>query len=168
LGELLGTRISFHPTMALGQGEYGIGVGGAGVGGSGFTASQSIELPTPPGEEPRALLRAESGGVTFICTHLSLDEGARELQTEALAGVVREVEGPVVLLGDLNQGRSSLRPLLAAGLRPGPGRPRTHSSTLPWHQIDWVLAGGGAEIVAQWALGSRASDHRPLVATVRV
>lgn len=160
LGDLLATEVSFHPIISIGAGAYGIGLAGVGLSGWG-----EEELPRARASaEARAVMWARRDGITFLCTHLSLDRDGRALQTEALARLVRGLRGPVVLLGDLNQTRRALGPLRHAGLQPGSGRHRTHSSTFPRHQIDWALAGGGARIADSWTLSSRASDHLPLVA----
>ena len=161
LEENLGKPVLFHPTIDLGGGRYGIAL-----------AAEGLEEPgsrvLPGRSEPRAALWATKSGVTFVCTHLSLEDGDRALQTAALADLCGDLPAPVVLLGDLNQTRRGLGPLLRAGLRPGPGRHLTHSSKWPRHQIDWVLGGPGARVVRSWTLASRASDHRPLVAEVEV
>jgi endonuclease/exonuclease/phosphatase family metal-dependent hydrolase len=162
LGDRLGMTVRFHPTMSFGGGEYGIALLGP------YPAEvDAIELPRArPDDEPRAALWGRWEGITFVCTHLTLDRAGRALQTAELARLCHDLEPPVVLLGDLNQTRRGLRPLAEVGLRPDRRRHLTHSSTRPRHQIDWALAGRGARVARSWTLWTRASDHLPLVAEV--
>ena len=106
--------------------------------------------------------------VSILVTHLSRHPGARALQTRELADLALEVDPPVIVMGDLNQGRDALGPLTAAGLRPSPDRLRTLAK--PWRrsEIDHVLAGRGARVTSSRVVRSVASDHRPVVATVGV
>jgi endonuclease/exonuclease/phosphatase family metal-dependent hydrolase len=157
----IGLPVLFHPALEFGGGRYGIALAGEGLAGL-----DAVTLPGSPGNERRVAVWARRDGITYVCTHLSLDPPDRALQTEALAKLCRGLAPPIVVLGDLNQTKRSLGPLFASGLRPGPGRHLTHSAAWPRHQIDWALAGGGARVTRSWTLSSRASDHRPLVAVV--
>jgi endonuclease/exonuclease/phosphatase family metal-dependent hydrolase len=157
----LGLPVLFHASLQMGGGHYGIGLAGEGLAGL-----DAVTLPGSAEKERRVAIWAQRDGVTYVCTHLSLDPGDRALQTDAVAKLCRGLTPPIVLLGDLNQTRRSLGPLLASGLSPGPGRHLTHSAAWPRHQIDWILAGGGARVTRSWTLSTRASDHRPLVAEV--
>ena len=163
LAEALGMVVRFHPTFPMkGGGEYGIALAAHDA----FDV-EAVELPRARGDdEPRAALCGRHLGVTFVCTHLSLDPEGRARQTWELAGLCEGLEPPVVLMGDLNQTRRRLGPLGDAGLHPGRRRHATHHARWPRHQIDWVLAGRGAKVTRSWTLRTRASDHLPLVAEV--
>jgi endonuclease/exonuclease/phosphatase family metal-dependent hydrolase len=162
LARRLGVPVEFQETIERGDGRYGIGLAGA------VTGVRSRELPRDQGEEPRRALWGRWSGLTVVCTHLSLEEGAREAQTKALADLVRELEGPLLLMGDLNQTRRRLGPLFAAGLATHSGPRLTHGARRPHHQIDWILGTRGARVRKAWTLRSAASDHRPLIAELEV
>jgi endonuclease/exonuclease/phosphatase (EEP) superfamily protein YafD len=82
----------------------------------------------------------------------------------ALADALRTIQGPIVVMGDMNAPRVELAPLVAVGLEPSPRRHRTLSK--PWRrrQIDHVLAGRGARVLTSETIRSDASDHLALAA----
>ena len=165
LARLTGLHVSFHPTVRRGGAEYGIAV----------ASKQAVEttfhaLPRLGDEEPRGLITGglEDAGVTFVATHLSTVAAARRMQIEWLVGHVGELSPPVVVMGDLNQGRIGLRPLIRAGF--DAGRRIEHTLTrrsLRW-QIDFVMVGPPASLAATRTVTTDASDHVPLVAEVAV
>ena len=159
LAELTGMDVRFFPTLTRRGGEYGIAIGARGR----FEA-EFEPLPRVGDEEPRGLIVASWDGLTLLATHLSRDPEARLRQTRHLARVASDVDGPAVVLGDLNQGRAALQPLLEVGFRPHPRRLRTLAR--PWSpaELDHVLAGAGLTVVRTRAVRSRASDHRAVVA----
>ena len=161
LAELLGLQVRFFPTLHR-DGDYGIGVAA-----EDDMAPRFEPLPRISDEEPRGVVIASWRGTTVLATHLSLKERPRRVQTEALAGMVADLRGPVVLLGDLNQGHAALGPLTEAGLTPSPNRHPTMARRLRRRQLDHVLAGGGAEVLRSWTVRSRASDHLPVAAEVQ-
>ncbi len=161
LGGVTGLAFAFCPALSIGEGEYGIALGGASL-----PQARCVRLPRAREEEPRVALVSRLRGISFVVTHLALEADARSLQLAELARLVAGVEGPVVLMGDLNSTRRGLAPVAAAGLRPPRRRLRTHSAAFPHKQIDWVLAGRGARVRTSWTLRSRASDHLPLVAVI--
>ena len=165
LQRLTGLHVSFHPTVRRDGREYGIGV----------ASKQPLDtkfdrLPRVRDEEPRGVItgRLEPGGITFVATHLSTVAPARRTQIEALVKQVGSLEPPVVVMGDLNQGRIGLRPLIRAGF--DAGRRIEHTLTrrsLRW-QIDFVIVGPQASLAATHTVTTDASDHVPLVAEVVV
>jgi endonuclease/exonuclease/phosphatase family metal-dependent hydrolase len=161
LAELTGLEVSFHPTIE-GHGDYGIAVAGKGLEEIHFEL-----LPREGSEEPRGVIVARIGGITFLTTHLSRQHGARRLQLDRLAALVLEAEPPVVVMGDLQIGARALGPLRKIGFEPGPPTP-TYPTARPRHQIDYVLAGPGLRLVTLETVESEASDHLPLVGTVSV
>lgn len=161
LAELLGLEVSFFATIHR-DGDYGVGVAAE------KEVSTRFELmPRLADEEPRGAVIVTWQGVTIVGTHLSLKERPRRIQTEALAALVAGIEGPVVLLGDLNQTHSTLGPLLDLGLAPSPDRHPTLARRVRARQLDHVLAGGGAVVLRSWTVRSRASDHLPVAAEVQ-
>jgi endonuclease/exonuclease/phosphatase family metal-dependent hydrolase len=177
LAERLGFDIAFHPTLERRGGSYGLG----------FASKDTIEthferLPLRGDEEPRGVIVARARDVWFVVSHLSTDRISRVTQTRALASIASGLDGPVVVMGDLNQSGGSLGPLTEAGLASDGLRHGTLQHSLPPpvlaalrlvglprpRHIDHVLAGGGARVVRSWTVGSEASDHVPLVAEIRV
>lgn len=177
LGERLGHEIAFHPTLERGGGRYGLG----------FAAGGNVEthferLPRRGDEEQRGAIVARANGVWFVVTHLSTDRISRATQTRALASIASGLDGPVLVMGDLNQSGGSLGPLAEAGLVSDGLRHGTLQRPLPGgllrvlgvvglprpKHLDHVLAGGGARVVRSWTVASDASDHLPLVAEIRV
>lgn len=162
LGALTGLEIRFWPTLRRGAGEYGIAI----------AARRPIDatfrqLPRlRPQEEPRGAAVGRVGGLSVVATHLALRRGSRALQTRALAALAGELEPPVAVMGDLNQGFRSLGPLRDAGLSPGPKRHATVRTRAGPRQLDWVLAGRGAAVADSWILPTDASDHDLVVAEV--
>ncbi len=159
LSELTGLKVTFCPSLLRGQGAYGIALAAA----SAFE-SRFEPLHVLADEEPRGAIVGRVQGVSVIATHLSRRSATRATQLEQLAGIARDLEGPVLLLGDLNETSRRLRPLSVAGLV---SDGRKHA-TLIGHrrQIDHILGGKGAVVKRTWTLESRASDHRALVADV--
>ncbi|MGH2699442.1 MAG: endonuclease/exonuclease/phosphatase family protein [Actinomycetota bacterium] len=177
LAERLGFTIAFHPTLERGDGRYGLGL----------AAKDEVEthfesLPRRGKEEPRGAIVGHAKGAWFVITHLSRDRFSRATQTRALASLARGLDGPVVVMGDLNQTAGTLGPLTEAGLagdglrhgtifRPPPRGLRRVLGLLGLprpRQIDHVLARGGARVVRSWTIDSDASDHLPLVAEIRI
>jgi len=177
LGERLGLDVAFHPTLERGGGRYGLGFAARDRGEIHFE-----RLPRRGEEEPRGVIVARASEVWFVVSHLSTDRISRATQTRALASVASGLDGPVVVMGDLNQPGGSLGPLAEAGLESDGLRHGTLQHSLPgplkqalgWvglprpRHIDHVLAGGGARVLRSWTIASEASDHVPLIAEIRV
>ena len=116
-------------------------------------------------EEPRVAvagrLLSPDGPLTAVTTHLSFVPGWGQLQLLAIRRALAGVEGPVVLLGDLNL--SGRQPELLTGYR-SLGRRPTMPAAHPDHQIDHILARGAlGPVVAVDNPELELSDHRPLV-----
>jgi endonuclease/exonuclease/phosphatase family metal-dependent hydrolase len=157
LGKSLGMAVAFHPTFSRESSGYGLAL----------ATEEEVptwfqRLPTPPGVEPRGVVGSRCFGVSVLVTHLSQTREVRRPQIEALARMVEEIEPPVVLMGDLNQGRWGLGPLRRAGLSSPRRRVPTSPAPLPYRQIDLILAGRGARVRSITAHPTRASDHLPL------
>ncbi|MCL6518061.1 endonuclease/exonuclease/phosphatase family protein [Alicyclobacillus sp.] len=76
-----------------------------------------------------------------------------------------------ILLGDLNAEPDApeLRPLWSRFVRPHPDPSlRTFPADSPERRIDFVLVSAGLRVERAWTLPSTASDHRPVVATIRI
>lgn len=160
VAELTGLVVRFFPTFVRPEipGEYGIALAAT----SPFEASFE-PLPQFRDEEPRGAILARWNGIGIVSTHISYEKNARPIQTARLAELAGDLTAPVLVMGDLNQERCTLRPLRRAGFRPGP-----HFGTLApcrrWgRQLDHILAGPGLVVVRAWVERSGVSDHCPLV-----
>lgn len=160
--EATGLAVRFRPTVARpGGGEYGIAL----------ASTESLEvdflkLPRRHDEEARGALVARWHGILVVATHLSTFRAARRMQVRALASSIEGHDGPVLLLGDLNDRGFGLGPLRRAGLEFSRGSGRWLRRR-PWAQpIDHIAGGGGVRIVASGTIASPASDHASLFADV--
>jgi endonuclease/exonuclease/phosphatase family metal-dependent hydrolase len=135
-------------------------------------------FPLKPGRHMRgaAYARCEIAGVGFtvVGTHLSTDDQERPSQAELLRRSVAEIEGPVILGGDLNDVPGSRSWELAhAGLvdvggRTGFGDVCTFPCRGADRRLDTIAVseeiGLQAYHVERGDLTRRASDHFPVVA----
>jgi endonuclease/exonuclease/phosphatase family metal-dependent hydrolase len=117
-------------------------------------------------EEPRTALvaRLESplGHINVVNTHLSFVPGWNRRQLHLLAKVVRTLEGPVILLGDLNA--PPPRPARIIKLAPA-AELLTFPAHEPNRQLDHILVRGRLpKVVRAEAVEMSISDHRPLLA----
>lgn len=154
LAAATGLTVEFHSLLQRGDGRYGIALAAPER-----LDSALIPLPRLGGEEPRGAVVARYRDVSLVGTHLSRSRAARAAQIEALVVLARRLEPPVVIMGDLNQTRAGLSPLVSAGFTAPPRRPWAHS-------IDHVLAGPGLRITSMRTFKTRASDHPALAADV--
>jgi endonuclease/exonuclease/phosphatase family metal-dependent hydrolase len=108
--------------------------------------------------------------------HLPLEERQRLEHARRVLAVRRTLSAPYALAaGDINErpGGPAWRTLSDGGLRDlDPRGDDTYPAVGPRKRIDGALASDGVEVVDVQVLGGalveRASDHRPLVVTVRV
>ena len=163
LGRLLGMKVRFFSTLEGGAGQYGIGLAAAAP----LVDARFVALPRLGDEEPRGAVMAVCSGLQVVVTHLSTDRRARRVQLATVAAIAEGLEGPTVVMGDLNAGGRSLAPLTSLGFSGVFGH-----STLPGRlarrQIDHILVSPGLEVVRSWTVATDASDHLPLVAELRV
>lgn len=163
LGRILGMDVTFTPTLSRGPGAYGIAIAARPP----VESPTFVPLPRVDIEEPRGALTARWGPLSVVCTHLSTRPRANGIQIAALAAIAAGLEEPVVVLGDLNQGRRSLGVFTRFGYRGAFGH-RTLPRRVPKRQIDHILVSRGIEIAGAWTIDTDASDHLPLVADLRL
>jgi endonuclease/exonuclease/phosphatase family metal-dependent hydrolase len=131
-----------------------------------------------PHREPRAALEAmvewEGRQLRVVVTHLGLRAGERRRQVERLLSVVGD-EGAdaTILLGDINEWWLWGRPLRWLHRRFGTSpAPRTFPARVPFLSLDrvWVHPRGALTSleVVHADQARRASDHLPVVATLRL
>ena len=130
-------------------------------------------------ESPRhGLVAARQEGLDGIELWQSNHAG-RVAQARALAAVLRTSAHPLVVGGDLNSPDASaaMQALLAIGLRDafataGRGWGYTYGHTLrprfSFLRIDHVLVSDDVDVVRAFTGGKEASDHRPLIADLRL
>lgn len=175
LGQRLGMHAAFGAFMPYGGGHYGMGIL------SKFPIRDVRSIRLPGGNEPRVALTAlvcPSGGtpVTVVNVHFDwvADDGFRFAQAEALAAELDRLETPYILLGDFNDVPESrtlslFRDRATEADKPAEAR-FTFPADEPRTEIDFVFA-GPAE---RWSVAPArvvpekiATDHRPVVATLR-
>jgi len=130
-------------------------------------------------ESPRpGLVAARQEGFDGIELWESNHAG-RVAQARALAAVLRTSAHPLVVVGDLNapDASATIRALVAIGLRDafataGRGWGHTYGHTLrprfSFLRIDHILVSDEVEVVRAFVGGKAASDHRPVVADLRL
>ncbi len=137
-------------------------------------------LPQPHFQPRRGIVSAQLvvGGapVGVVGCHLSLDGRRRRAEVERVLAVADRLDGPVVVAGDLNEGPQGAcwRRLRQEGYADhGSGDWLTFPSRAPERRIDALLVRGGSvaghgDPGVPERLLARASDHRPVAATVVV
>lgn len=131
------------------------------------------------GVEPRGVIDLDldlpEEPVRLLATHLGLRSSERRHQVARLSSILeRNPDLPLVLVGDFNDGRSRWGPLSDLGRRFGRwSGPRTYPARRPLLRLDRILADPGRwDVERVWAhrsaLASRASDHLPVCARMRL
>lgn len=119
--------------------------------------------------EPRVALRADiatpHGCLAVTTTHLSYLPW-RSLHQLVRAAQLAEDEDAAILIGDLNLPAWVVRHALH-GWAHGGGGP-TYPASDPRVQLDHILTNGRIRVLDARAVGPMTSDHRPIVATVRM
>ncbi|MEA2433692.1 MAG: hypothetical protein QOG54_1149 [Actinomycetota bacterium] len=159
LAELTGMAVSFFPTLDRAGGEYGIALASFKPLDPSF-----VPLPRVGNEEPRGALVVRADGTWIVATHLATQRAARILQTTALADITSRLEGEMTVLGDFNQTRRTLTPLVEIGLKPVGPHLVTHRGRLKGRQIDHIVVSSGLRATEVFTVEAAASDHIPLVA----
>lgn len=161
LGELIGMEIHFFPTLAFGGGEYGIGLAAR------DDMSCTFEvLPRARDEEPRIAIVARWNDINVVATHLSRFAEARNVQTEFLASLGTRLDGPTIVLGDMNQPARDLHALTATGFSVANPRVPLKWWLRPTPRVDHILVRDGLETSRARLVPTRVSDHSALAADV--
>jgi endonuclease/exonuclease/phosphatase family metal-dependent hydrolase len=184
LARRTGLAVAFGKTLDYDGGEYGIAV---------LTrwpiASQAlIRLPVEPPQrrsggsyEPRGaqrvVVRAPVGEVVLINTHLdpSRDDHYRRQEIQTVLTIAQDAGGVPLVGGDFNSTPESdvqagIRHggLRDAWLECGRGDGFTYPADVPIKRIDYLYLTGIATCSHAEVLATTASDHRPLLVTVRL
>jgi len=179
-----GFSAAFGKTLDYDGGEYGI----ATLSRWPIARHELIRLPVDPPQqrsggsyEPRGaqrvVVRAPGGDITVVNTHLdaSRDDHYRRQEIRTVLATARDAPAPVLVGGDLNSTPDSEVQVAtrAAGLRDawlecGRGEGLTYPATTPTKRIDYLYLSGAASCAAGLVLETQASDHRPVLVTVRL
>ncbi len=117
-----------------------------------------------------ATVQTVAGPTTVVSVHLDpVVASARERQIDKMLDTLRTRKLPLIILGDLNCGRSTDQVCLTRlaselNLRPcgGPSYP----SAAPFRSIDWILVSLEFEFQECRVVNTIVSDHRAVLATV--
>ena len=161
LEELTGLSVAFWPTLRFQGGHFGIALATRGHVKTRFEPLDNAGIGRPHG-----VVMATIRDMVVLGTHLSTDPEGRAAEGRHLLELVRDLPGPLVVAGDLNQSRRHLGAFRSLGLAGDRRAHPTHPSLFPIRQIDHVLAGRGARVKRSWTVKSLASDHLALVAEV--
>lgn len=130
------------------------------ISGPGATVWRAQTAANDPG---KGLLAVEQGGVLFVSTHVSWGE-KRAPQLEALARVVREHVGPLVIGGDFNVEASVVCDALGLRNVPlSPGSAKTRVGREGGGDIDHLFVRGLTATAAQVLEHDVLSDHAPVL-----
>jgi endonuclease/exonuclease/phosphatase family metal-dependent hydrolase len=164
LGSLTGMSHEFQPLQRWGRLVQGNLVLSAGP------LHAVTDLRVPRGFERRGclLVETEYEGVQFRfgSVHLSLGKGHRSRQIFFLAQNL-PTDLPLILVGDFNGGVRDLAPLRDI-LTVVDDPPPTYPPARPRKTLDHVLFSSDWELISLATVASRASDHLPLVAELRI
>lgn len=164
----LSRTVAFQANLRFGAGGYGIAIA------SRARLVNVREHRLPSFTEQRGALQvtavtAMSGrNITVMCTHWGLDAEERQQQSAALAEILREVQRPLLLCGDLNEepdGPAVQALLSGTGLRDaGAGSTAlTFPSDRPASRIDYILYSDDVAVERFEVIRSLASDHLPVL-----
>lgn len=125
---------------------------------------------------PAVTLDAGARPLHVFNTHLDYraDPAMRRTQIAETLEVLEDVDGPMILLGDLNArpDATELEPLLArlsdAWQMAGDGDGFTFPADAPDRRIDYILVSGDIRVDSITVVPSTASDHRPVIAVLSI
>jgi endonuclease/exonuclease/phosphatase family metal-dependent hydrolase len=186
LARLTGYHVAFGKSLDYQGGEYGIAI----LSRWPITFDTTVPLPIDPPQprsggsyEPRAALRATiaapSGPLAVVNTHLdaSGDDRWRRQEIRRVIAIVDSLRTrgiPTLAGGDINSTPESEVQATArgAGLRDawlicGTGDGLTYPAASAVKRIDYLYLTGSATCTGAVVVESQASDHRPVLFTVR-
>ncbi|SNT14894.1 Metal-dependent hydrolase, endonuclease/exonuclease/phosphatase family [Anaerovirgula multivorans] len=149
-----------------------------GMYGNGVLSKYPIEsyenLRLPSGREQRGLLNAiiniEGKQLSFLVTHLGLNEQERQRQVKAVSNYLDTLTNQVILVGDFNTRSNSeeikllSKRLIDAAYAMDNIEPTFDLSVLSG-RIDYIFLDQSMDIRNYRVIKSRASDHYPITAT---
>jgi endonuclease/exonuclease/phosphatase family metal-dependent hydrolase len=183
LAQRTGFGVAFGKTLDYDGGEYGIAI----LSRWPIADQRLVRLPVEPPQqrsggsyEPRGAqrvsLRPASGEITVVNTHLdaSREDHYRRQEIRTVLAIARDAGSGVLVGGDFNSTPESevQAGIRQAGVRDawlvcGQGDGFTYPANVPTKRIDYLYLTGTATCSRAEVLDSQASDHRPLLVTVR-
>ena len=112
--------------------------------------------------------------VDLVSVHLDfLSARKRRGEVATLVETLKDSENPKVVMGDLNSeygGNRKVIPMLERELGLSTWQPQAKAVTFPRlrRRVDWVLVSPGLEIVSHEVLSDPISDHRAIVAELKL
>ncbi|MFB7176990.1 endonuclease/exonuclease/phosphatase family protein [Streptomyces sp. NPDC056257] len=180
LGGRLGMHVSFAPIYRVGGREFGVAVLSAhpvlAAENHRITrlSTQTADPAPTPAPAPgfgEVALRVRGAPLRVYVTHLDhrADPSVRATQVAEMRQIIRRGAGPKVLLGDLNAPPSApeLAPLWRDVTDADP-HGSTHPARNPVKRIDYVAVSAGVRVRGAHVAETLASDHRPVVADLRL
>ncbi|MFN2567365.1 MAG: endonuclease/exonuclease/phosphatase family protein [Gemmatimonadaceae bacterium] len=184
LARRTGFAVAFGKTLDYDGGEYGI----ATLSRWPITHQTLTRLPVEPPQrrsggsyEPRGAqrvtVRVPGADLTLVNTHLdaSRDDHYRRQEIRTVLAIARDAAPLVLVGGDLNstpdsevQAEVRTGGLRDAWLECGHGDGFTYPADAPTKRIDYLYLTGSATCASAIVLETAASDHRPLLVTVRM
>jgi len=179
-----GFSVAFGKTLDYDGGEYGIAI----LSRWPIAGQHLARLPVDPPQqraggsyEPRGaqrvILRAPGGSLALVNTHLdaSRDDHYRRQEILTILSIARDLGAGALVGGDFNstpdsevQGAVRAGGLRDAWLECGRGNGLTYPADTPTKRIDYLYLTGTARCSSAVVLPTTASDHRPLLVTVRL
>ena len=146
---------------------------------------ENIIIPDPPRTEAgyyetRCILKAlldVPGGLTVLVTHIGLVDSEKRNAIETLISLIKEIDTPVVLMGDFNMEPDDpiLLPLyeVIKDANGGAMTPHSWPSNIkyyrqPPHKIDYILASDEIKVNSFETYQTKASDHLPVIAEIEI
>lgn len=183
LAQRTGFSVAFGKTLDYDGGEYGIAV----LSRWPIAEQALVRLPVEPPQqrsggsyEPRGAQRVRLGDperITVVNTHLdaSREDHYRRQEIRTVLAIARDAQAGVLVGGDLNstpesevQAEARQAGVRDAWLLCGQGDGFTYPANVPTKRIDYLYLTGTATCSRAEVLDSQASDHRPLLVTVRL
>ncbi|SFR12956.1 endonuclease/exonuclease/phosphatase family protein [Desulfoscipio geothermicus] len=170
LGRLLGMYAFFGPNVRWGcLARFGNAVV------SSYPIVSCRNYPLPSVGEKRGLLRAEivvhNRPVAFYTTHLGLNQEERLRQVDTITDIIADDEAPLVLTGDFNArpdaAEIQIMQVLLTPVDPA-GAGLTFPADFPKYKIDYIFVSKHWEVRDTGVHDSRASDHLPLAADLKL
>jgi len=163
LAKMTGTHATYAPAIDYDGGKYGIGL---------LSQTEPLGHKTyalPGREEKRVLLVTEFEKL-YVCTaHFSLTEQDRIASAKIVLDILKALDKPLLFAGDLNAlPESKEMVMLNSELESVVFGEKTWQSDSPTEAIDYIFGIGVEPLESRVIEETTASDHRPILAKVKL